>query len=72
MKVFKLFASLLGVFAIVFGNTACKKDKNECCSYTYLGTTETLCEDDEAEWSAYFDNWAEVKTFVEAFGGDCD
>ena len=71
MKVLKLCLSLLGIFAVLFGNNGCKKD-DECCTYTYLGQTETLCEDDEDEWNTYFNNWDDVKDFVEAYGGNCD
>ena len=70
MKVFKLFASLLGVLALFFGNSSCKKD-NDCCTYTYLGSTTTICEDD-AYWKQYYDTWSEFVDYAESYGAVCD
>lgn len=70
MKVFKLFASLLGVLAIVFGNSSCKKDK-ECCTWTYAGQTASWCEDDN-DWQSYYADWNDFKDYIESYGGNCD
>ena len=70
MKVFKLFASLLGIFAILFGNNGCKKD-DECCTLTYAGQSETWCEDDD-DWQTYYASWEVFKDYIESYGGNCD
>jgi cyclic lactone autoinducer peptide len=70
MRLLKLIASLVGVFAILTGNSACKKD-NECCTYTYQGATTSVCEDD-AYWRQYYDTWSEFVDYAESYGAVCD
>lgn len=70
MKIFKLVASLFGIVAVILGNNACKKD-NECCTYSYLGSTTTVCEDD-AFWRQYYDTWSEFVVYAESYGAVCD
>jgi hypothetical protein len=70
MKILKLCASFLGVFAVLFSSSACNKDE-ECCSYTYGGNTTTVCRDD-SNWQQYYDSWSEFVEYAEAYGADCD
>ena len=56
MRIFKLFALLIGTIAISFGINACNKDKGkECCTFSYRdgGVTYTYeaCDDGIIKYS---------------------
>jgi hypothetical protein len=70
MKIIKLLAAFLGVFALMFNSSSCKKDE-ECCTWNYAGDEYEYCEDDD-DWQAYYDSWEEVKALATLTGGDCD
>ena len=75
MKILKLLGVFVGLFAFLFGTTSCKKDETECCTLTYAGQTEKVCEDDEdlkEELKDYDMTWADYKAFVGLAGGSCD
>ena len=71
MKPFKLLALILGIFAVLFSQSACS-DKEKCCVFSYAGSTTRVCEDDEDEWRQYADSWEEYVTYFESYGGECD
>ena len=71
MKILKLFAALIGGFAVIFNSSSCKKDE-ECCTWIdAFQTTYNYCEDDD-DWKAYYNSWQDVKNEATSYGGNCD
>ena len=71
MKLLKICASFIGFFAVLFGSSSCDKDENRCCTYSYMGATLTVCEDDEL-WKQDYDTWEEFVEYAESNDYDCN
>jgi hypothetical protein len=67
MKKLRLLIRLLGLAAILFGLSSCKKDSGngDCVTCTYDGDKDTICKSD-SDWQDYAESWDDFVTYMKA------
>lgn len=72
-RTLKFAALTIGAVAFIFGSSSCKKDDDDksCCTWTYDGEKETICEGDEEGLTG--ETWTLFKTYIQEYydGATC-
>ena len=86
MKLIKITANIIGVFALLVGTSSCKDDEvaaNECCTVSVLTYTWTACQDGTttykdgsgttttSNWKADYASWDLMKAEMITYGATC-